>query len=165
MIRVKKMNTLNDWSELRELLRKLVRKLGGLDKTQFSCCGITLAQCHTLVEIGRAGTISLNDLSEKLGLDNTTLSRTVNNLVQEELATRSLNQKDHRYVNITLTSKGYDLFENIETNMDQYYQRIMESIPFDKRNQIIESLSIILQSMEQNPCYLNKGVNHNEIQC
>jgi len=158
------MNTLNDWSELRELLRKLVRKLGGLDKTQLSCCGITLAQCHALVEIGRAGTLSLNDLSEKLGLDNTTLSRTVNNLVQEGLANRSLNQKDRRYIVISLTPKGHDFFQNIENNMDEYYQRIMESIPFDKRSQVIESLSIILQSMEQNPCCLNKGVNQNGIQ-
>jgi len=157
------MNTLNNCSEFRELLRLLVRKLGGFDKTQFSCCGITLAQCHALVEIGRTGTLSLNDLSEILGLDNTTLSRTVNNLVHEGLVNRGLNLDDRRYVVITLTPKGYDLFQNIEKNMGEYYQKVMLLIPVEKRNQVVESLKIILQSMEQNPCCPTQGVIQNGI--
>ena len=146
------MNSLNDWSKFRELLRKLVRQLGSLDKTRLSCCGITLAQCHALVEIGRAEKLSLNDLSEQIGLDNTTLSRTVNNLVQEGLVNRTLNRNDRRFVHITLTEEGYRLFKSIDSSMNEYYQKILEFIPVNKREQVIESLTIILESIKQNPC-------------
>jgi hypothetical protein len=34
--------------KLRETVRLLVRRLGILEKSEASCCGITLAQCHAL---------------------------------------------------------------------------------------------------------------------
>ncbi|HBF35883.1 MAG TPA: MarR family transcriptional regulator, partial [Firmicutes bacterium] len=67
---------------LREIVRILERKLGVLDDLQSSCCGVTFAQCHAIVEIGRARKISLNDLADILGLDKSTMSRTINNLVE-----------------------------------------------------------------------------------
>jgi hypothetical protein len=40
---------------LRELIRVLVRNLGILEKSDASCCGVTISQCHAIVEIGRSG--------------------------------------------------------------------------------------------------------------
>ena len=62
------------------------RKLGVLEDGEMACCGISMAQCHALVEIGRAGSISLVELAKLLDLDNSTMSRTVNNLVNSKLA-------------------------------------------------------------------------------
>lgn len=39
--------------DLRELIRILVRDLGILEKSDGSCCGVTITQCHAIVEIGR----------------------------------------------------------------------------------------------------------------
>jgi hypothetical protein len=47
---------------LRELIRVLVRNLGILEKSDASCCGVTISQCHAIVEIGRSGEVSLMSL-------------------------------------------------------------------------------------------------------
>ena len=81
---------------LRELLRILVRSLGILEKNDVSCYGVTLAQCHTIVEIGRAQKISLIDLADLLGLDKSTMSRTINNLVNLNLVKRETDSDNRR---------------------------------------------------------------------
>ena len=63
---------------LRELIRILVRNLGVLEKADANCCGVSISQCHAIVEIGRAKEISLNKLAELLTLDKSTMSRTIN---------------------------------------------------------------------------------------
>ncbi len=144
---------LNQGSEtLRELLRILVRNLGILEKSDASCCGVTISQCHALVEIGRAGKISLIDLAELLGLDKSTISRTINNLVDAEIVKRETDPENRRYISIQLTDKGTEVFKSIEDNMFAYYSSIFRSIPEDKRNQVLESLQILVQSVKDNNC-------------
>ncbi|RKD31193.1 MarR family winged helix-turn-helix transcriptional regulator [Thermohalobacter berrensis] len=137
---------------LRELVRLLVRNLGILEKDEATCCGVTISQCHTIIEIGKHKEISLNDLATILNLDKSTISRTVNRLVKEDLAQRIPDENDRRFVKIMLTDKGKRIFKNIEKNMDDYYQRIFQSIPDDKKDQVIESLNILINSVKQNKC-------------
>lgn len=144
---------INQGSEvLRELIRILVRDLGVLEKSDASCCGVSLAQCHAIVEIGRKEKISLVDLASLLGLDKSTMSRTINNLVESDLALRELDMENRRYVIIQLTEKGKSVFRNIEESMDEYYKSIFNTIPENKRNQVLESLQLLKEAVESNNC-------------
>jgi DNA-binding MarR family transcriptional regulator len=111
-----------------------------------ACCGISMAQCHALVEIGRAGSISLVELSKLMDLDSSTMSRTVNNLVNNRMAEREVDPSDRRYVTIRLTKEGQKSFREIESNMNDYFARIYAAIPEEKRAQVLESLQIIFKS-------------------
>ncbi|WP_019228654.1 MarR family winged helix-turn-helix transcriptional regulator [Sedimentibacter sp. B4] len=143
----------NQGSEvLRELIRILVRDLGVLEKNDASCCEVSLAQCHAIVEIGRKGKISLVDLASMLGLDKSTMSRTINNLVESNLVIRDVDMENRRYVIIQLTEKGSSVFRNIEESMDEYYKCIFNSIPENKRSQVIESLQLLKEAVESNNC-------------
>ncbi|AFQ44896.1 MarR family winged helix-turn-helix transcriptional regulator [Desulfosporosinus meridiei] len=133
--------------QLREMIRLLERKLGVLEDNQYSCCGISMAQCHALVEIGRIKDISLNELAEQLNLENSTMSRTVNNLVTNELVKREIDPQDRRYVTITLSENGDKLFKGIEEEMNQYFKKVYNSIPEDKKQQVLESLQILLEAV------------------
>lgn len=137
---------------LRELLRILVRNLGLLEKSEASCCGTTIAQCHAIVEIGRGSQISLNELAEVLGLDKSTMSRTINNIVEADLAIREIHPEDRRYITIELTEKGKEVFDSIEGSMELYYKSILDSIPENKREQVIESLELLTEAVKQNKC-------------
>ena len=99
---------------LRELIRILVRNLGILEKGEATCCGTTVSQCHAIVEIGRINEITLNELAILLGLDKSTMSRTINNLVDSGLVIRELHAEDRRYVTIKLTDEGTAVFKSIE---------------------------------------------------
>lgn len=141
-----------NYSSLRESIRVLVRSLDILEKNEASTSGITLAQCHAIVEIGRAEQITLNDLSNLLGLDKSTMSRTVNKLVEDGLVSRESNSEDRRFLSIKLTDKGRKIYEDIEKNMESYYEKILEWVPEDKRKQVLESLEILNNAVESKEC-------------
>lgn len=138
--------------QLREIVRILERKFGALEENEVICCGITMAQCHALVEIGRVKSISLNELAQILNLENSTMSRTVNSLVNNDLVKREIDPSDRRYVMISLTSNGVKLFNGIEEGMNLYFKKVYGSIPESKREQVIESLQILLDAIRENEC-------------
>ncbi|WP_024834472.1 MarR family winged helix-turn-helix transcriptional regulator [Ruminiclostridium josui] len=144
------MNITDDSKKLRELIRVLERKLGVIKENQTSCCSITLGQCHALVEIGRSGSISLNELADLLNLDNSTMSRTVNNLVKAKLAKRDVDPEDRRYITISLTDSGAKLFTDIEESMNSYFGKIYNSLPKNKKLQVLESLGLLLEAIDKN---------------
>lgn len=139
-------------NHLRELIRVLVRNLGILEKNDASCCSVTVGQCHAIVEIGRVGSISLTDLSDLVGVDKSTMSRTINNLVEDSLVIRDIDEDNRRYVNIQLTDSGRMIYNNIENTMNTYYQGIFDAIPEDKRNQVLESLQILKDAVKNHQC-------------
>lgn len=144
---------INQGSEnLRELIRILVRNLDVLEKSDVSCCGVTITQCHTIVEIGRKKKVSLIELADLLGLDKSTMSRTINNLVEDGLVNRDLDAENRRYVSIQLSSKGIEVFNNIEESMETYYNSILNSIPENKRSQVLESLNLLTAAVKENKC-------------
>jgi DNA-binding MarR family transcriptional regulator len=152
IIRRDKMDKTNDINKLRETIRYIVRSLGILEQSEASCCGTTVGQCHAIVEVGRAKEISLNELAEILNLDKSTTSRTVNNLVNQGLAEREINPDDRRYLKIRLTEEGDKIFKTIEFNMNLYFKNVYESISEEKRQQVIESLEILLNALKKNKC-------------
>jgi DNA-binding MarR family transcriptional regulator len=137
---------------LRELVRILVRNLGILEKDDSSCCGISISQCHAIVEIGRAQEISLNELAEILNLDKSTMSRTIDNLVKSGLVVRELHSLDRRYVTIKLTDEGIKILKNVEGGMREYYNNIFKTIPEGKREQVLESLKLLIDAVNENKC-------------
>jgi len=139
-------------TELRELTRLMVRNLGLLNKGEATCCGVTLGQCHAIIEIGIAQEITLNELAAVLNLDNSTMSRTVNNLVDQGLAVREADLQDRRYIKLKLSERGRRVYENIEKNMSHYYRNLLEDIPVEKHEQIIESLMLLVKAMKNNKC-------------
>ena len=146
------MKKANDIENMREIIRYIVQNLGILERSEASCCGTTVAQCHAIVEIGRAEELSLNDLAEILNLDKSTASRTVNNLVNDNLAERELSSEDRRYVRIKLTDEGNKVYKDIEKNMNLYFKNVYKSIPEEKQEQVMESLEILLEALKQNKC-------------
>lgn len=145
------MEILNGKKQLREKIRVLEKKFGILNENEMSCCGITLSQCYAIVEIGRAKSISLISLSKLLNLDNSTMSRTVNNLVTKGYAKRELDPQDRRYVNITLSDEGLQIFNNIEISMEDHFSIVYENIPDDKKKQVLESLQILVDVLDKVP--------------
>lgn len=146
------MSISNNEKELRELIRHIEAKLGLLNEMESSCCGVSFTQCHAITEIGRASGISLNELAEKLNVDNSTMSRTVNNIVNKGLANRELDPNDRRYVTISLTEDGKNVYEEINSTMNNYFKKIYENIPEEKREQVLESLELVADAITKSFC-------------
>ncbi len=134
---------------LREKLRLLERESNDPFRSDSGCCGLPLGQCHTLLEIGNKGEISLVDLAANLGLDTSTLSRTINGLVFLGLVNRLTNEKDRRYVAISLSGQGQKVFAEIEKTFNDYFSGVLELIPVEKRDAIIENISLFTDALRK----------------
>jgi len=146
------MSNFNQAELLRENLRLLVRKLGILEREGALCCDITLSQCHTIVEIGRSGGMSINMLAEILGLDKSTVSRSVDKLVDDEIVVRDIDPQDRRYINLHLSKKGQSLFTEVESRMAVYFESVIADIPAGKREQVVESLQYLIHALKESSC-------------
>ena len=93
---------------------RLFERLTANQIKQDSCCrGVTLAQCHTILEIEDLGQATTVELSKRLGLDKSTLSRTIDGLVNNGLVARVANPTDRRFYLLSLTIKGQDVADHI----------------------------------------------------
>ncbi|HBL24931.1 MAG TPA: MarR family transcriptional regulator [Deltaproteobacteria bacterium] len=135
--------------DFRETLRHLERQVGLQLKDDTECCGVTLAQCHIIVEIGNAGETSVIDLATILGLDTSTLSRHINGMVKVGLVNRILNPKDRRYVSITLTEQGQKIYQSIEDICNSKYARVFEFIPREKHKQVLECFNLLVHAITE----------------
>lgn len=141
---------------LREKLRLLERELNDPFRQDSGCCGLTLGQCHTLLEVGNRGRVSLVDLASGFGLDTSTLSRMVQGLVVLGLVSRLPDEKDRRYVAISLTDQGRMLYDRIEATFDAYFREVMELVPAGKREAVIESIGLFSDAVRRY-CEADRG--------
>ena len=133
---------MNQAKQLREKTRILECHLGNINKTDCCCYGISEPECFVLVEIGRKPNVSVKELAEILRLDKSGVSRTVEELVQKDYVERKPSTEDRRFVVLNLTLKGKERFEKIENDMNRKFKEILDKIPVDKREQVIEALEL-----------------------
>ena len=130
-------------AELRESLRRLFRRLGFMERDEARCCSMSVSRCQVLVEVGRTENLSLVDLSARMGLEKSTVSRLVDALVEEGLAERRESPLDRRYLSIVLTAEGKELCGQVESRMDAYVASAWDRVPVDLRDKVLESLRIL----------------------
>ena len=129
--------------EFRKHLRAIERGVGNLLKEETGCCGVSVAQCHALLEIAEAGETSIVDLSERLGLDTSTLSRTVDSLVKLGFVTRRTDPANRRYVRLQLTAAGRRKVGFINGSCDRFYAELLKGIPKERRPLLAESVQLL----------------------
>lgn len=139
-----------------EKLQQLERDLAWCLKSESECCGVSMAQCQSLLKIAKNEETSVVKVAESMGLDTSTLSRMINNLVNLGLVNRVLNPEDRRYVSITLTDQGKKVCHLIEESINNYVARIYDLIPAEKQQQVVENVAVLADAInkcnEQNPC-------------
>ena len=128
--------------QLRLLEREVLREL----ESQPDCCGVTLAQCHALLEIA-ASTLSLTGLSEALDLDRSTLSRTVDSLVKAGLVERSDDPADRRSLRLTLTPAGTAKVAFIDEACNRYYATLLADLTEDDLDCVMRGVAIMAERM------------------
>ncbi len=134
---------------IKEKIRELERILAREVLTEVECCGVSLPQRHVLLEVSRGEGTSLVELAARLGLDTSTLSRTVDSLVNLGLVSRVSNPKDRRYILVSLTGRGRESCDSIERSSDAFYRRILRALPRGREDEIVESLVMLVDEFKK----------------
>lgn len=128
--------------QFREYTRQLECHLGYMNQADCCCCGVSQTQCFLIVEIGRKPGISVKELAEILRTDKSSISRSVEELVQKGFVERKPSKEDRRYVELTLLQKGQERFEKIEHDMYLKFKKVWDKIPTEKQDQVLDALKL-----------------------
>lgn len=112
-----------------------------------SCCpGLTMAQCQLLLALGDVGRSTVSQLAERLDLDRSTVSRTVEGLVRLGVVSRRRGSRDRRVVLIGLSAKGKSLCQSINDASENYYTRVLELIPAEDLDAVVERFTQLVDA-------------------
>ena len=103
-----------------------------------SCCnGISVAQCHTLLEVEKKPEISISELAKNMTLDKSTVSRTVDGLVNISLVDRVIPKDNRRKALLNLTDSGRQVCETINYTNDSYIEKILDNFTETERKEFL----------------------------
>lgn len=113
-----------------------------------SCCnGVSLAQCHTLLEIGHNSKISVSELAQKLDLDKSTVSRTVDGLVKMDMIDRKIPEENRRKALLNLTDEGKEVCETINYSNDAYINDVFQGFSEQDRSVFLDLFRKLTDNM------------------
>ena len=132
--------------KFREILRIFDREL--FLQNNASCCnGISLAQCHTLLEIENNNEISVSDLARNLSLDKSTVSRTVDGLVNINMVNRIIPKENRRLALINLTGSGRQVCSSINYTNDSYIREVLNDFTEEEREEFLSLFRKLTSNM------------------
>lgn len=130
----------------REVLRLFDREL--FFQNISSCCGgVTLAQCHTLLEIENNDKITVTELSGNLLLDKSTTSRTVDSLVKSGFVKRSIPSNNRRITSLYLTEAGKKTCQDINWNNEKYLEDSLSQLSDIEKKELLRLFDKITNNM------------------
>lgn len=127
-------------ARVQQLLYELIRKYEVCDQGCLARHGVTASQGYTLLAVPGAANVSMNQLSEAMGLANSTMTRIVDQLVHKGLVSRRHDDEDRRVVLIGLTAKGQQVRRALDSERQDLMQRVLGEIPADERATILFAL-------------------------
>ena len=113
--------------------------------------GVTVARWRTLAVIRRLGECSMTELARLTAGDRTTLTRSVDQLVNSGVIERSIPSNDRRRVVLRLTRSGHELYQlSVETMMGLNAE-VIQAVPEAIRRDVVRSLEAILIKLVDDP--------------
>jgi len=119
------------WHSIARMYNEEAAKYGG-----------TLTIAYILLNVDKEGTPS-TALGPRIGVETTSLSRTLKNMEERDLITRKPNPADGRGVLVQLTKEGERRRKTARAAVVNFNERVREFVPTDKMNQFFEVVQSI----------------------
>ena len=126
-------------SDIRTASRDLVRQFGLMNQT-VAGTDLTLSSVHAIIEIGRAGQLSSRELSQKLQLEKSTVSRLVKSLVARGELRELRSSNDLRVKLLSLTRQGRKTLGNIDRFAEAQVSTALDHLNADSRQGVLKGL-------------------------
>lgn len=125
--------------ELKTVLHSIKKNLG----TRFNGFNLTGPQGMLMGILNRYGEMKVSDLSEKLGLSNSTVSGIIDRLEKQDLVKRTRSESDRRVVYVSTTEKFNKAFEKNFKELENDFSRMMSKATPQEMDTILEGLHLL----------------------
>jgi len=134
--------------EFAELLKQLLIDLQSIFRKNNKDLPLSLAQVIVISSIPIEG-INMTALSQRLGVDNSTLTRLIDILIRNNFIKRKISSNDRRSKIIFLTKSGFDILQKIELNIDYAAKQIFSQFPKEDKIIAKDFLSMLHWNMSK----------------
>ena len=118
---------------------------------------VTHTELHILEAIGE-GTVSMNELSEKLDITMGTATVAINKLTEKGFIYRERSNRDRRKVFVSLTSSGKEALAYHDSYHEMIMSSITENIPEKELKVFLDVYDTMLSSLENESGYFRPMV-------
>ena len=133
--------------DIQQLTYDLVRYNAICDRVCVDELGVTASQGYIILALPETGSLTMNDLSVKMKLANSTMTRMADQLIQKKLITREADLDDRRIVRVRLTEQGQAVKTHLKQSMQELFSQILADIPADEQEQVVHSLKTLKQAI------------------
>ena len=133
---------------MRELLRRFLRRTSSEMQLLAVDSPITVSQCQVLLEIGRRRESTVGELAGCMGLDKSTLSRSVDALIEKGYAKREPFPNDRRYNRIFLSDVGREVNSSLDSAQDARIERALSAFSPEKRRELLRAFEFLVEAFE-----------------
>ncbi len=123
----------------------------GLHHPERTPCGqsVSVAEAHALMELIQAVSLSQGELSQRLDLEKSTVSRLVSSLSRREWIKRDRNPADRRIVEIQLTGKGKQVANTLSAARQAKFDEVLSAIPEGRQDDVIDALNVLVEAIRE----------------
>jgi DNA-binding MarR family transcriptional regulator len=129
-----------DTTRAMNAIRGIVRALRVSTRSIETQLGISLAQLFVLQQLAEKPATSLNDLSQRTGTHQSSVSVVVSRLVDRGLVRRGLSKEDKRRVELELTGNGREVLAKAPTTIQAQLIDAFTDLPGEDRLRLAELL-------------------------
>lgn len=130
-----------DARALRTVLTQLARNLSQGEMDCVCCYDLTRTQANALSALLSDEELGIGDLAERLGLDKSTTSRAISDLVDRDLVHREPIPGNRRAVRLRPTPEGRRLHQQVEADLLEHDRALLAGFPPEARTSVISLLT------------------------
>ena len=135
---------------LRKLIRTFVRRFGLLDQSHTPCgMPMTVSDAHALMELLHSSGIEPLELSRRLGLSKSAVSRLLLRLKRRGHIRQERSKEDGRAYSLYLTDKGIRTAKTIDQESLRLFGKILSGIPEREAKKLLDSLPILIRAISE----------------
>ncbi len=140
-----------------EEVEKINHFIVSMEREQLKVHGLTITQCKCILKLNRSNSLTMNDISEYMKLEKSTMTRIIDKLAHKGYIVREKSKKDKRITYVRLSETGQQTAIHLRNMFGEYYTRVLSNIPYKKIDIVIESLFIFLEAMKKAKEYIPKN--------
>ncbi|MFZ5596639.1 MAG: MarR family winged helix-turn-helix transcriptional regulator [Bacillota bacterium] len=129
--------------QMKASMKKVEKYMG----QRFEEYGVNLAQSFILFSLLERDGLTLTEIGNRTGIENSSLTTMVDRLEKEELVKRSLDAQDRRVIRLFITSRGRELAEKV-LDMGTDFNRRLRNCLGDSEEHFIKGLQKIYHGMD-----------------
>ena len=134
------------------LLHHLVRQRENALGRELARTGLTLSQWQVLATLRRVGRATMGEVAAFCATDRTTLTRTVDRMVDDGLLQRDRDLVDRRQVHLDLTGKGLEVFQRAHIDVTRFNDRVtgvLDAVEVERMQPMIRQVLVhVLEDKE-----------------